>query len=434
MRSIHHQLLIGLLGGMFVCTLLAGVGTYLKVKEEAGELFDAQLRQVAASLPPGLAPPQQVPGLENPEDDIVVQSWDRHGKLLYRSSSTLSLPWFGAHGIRTVTALDDRWRVYGITQRDRLVQVAQAVSARDELAADLALRAVVPFLILIPAMALLIGVVVKSSLRPLHRIARSLRQRSPGALQPLETQSMPPEVTPMLEALNDLLGQLDRSITAQRAFVADAAHELRSPLTALKLQLQLAERAADKESQNTAFTKLHERVERAAHLIRQLLTLARQEALTAGQEMSDLDVGQIAELVVGDQAALADSKNIDLGLDLEGKLPKIRGSAGSLQIMLNNLVDNALRFTPPGGRVDIRLRPKEAGVLLEVIDTGPGIAEGERERVFDRFYRSAESTAGSGLGLAIVKNIVEQHHGHVTLRNNGVSGLTVAIAFPQMPS
>ena len=230
---------------------------------------------------------------------------------------------------------------------------------------------------------------------------------------------MPPEVTPMLEALNDLLGQLDRSITAQRAFVADAAHELRSPLTALKLQLQLAERAADKESQNTAFTKLHERVERAAHLIRQLLTLARQEALTAGQEMSDLDVGQIAELVVGDQAALADSKNIDLGLDLEGKLPKIRGSAGSLQIMLNNLVDNALRFTPPGGRVDIRLRPKEAGVLLEVIDTGPGIAEGERERVFDRFYR-AQPIPGDkspGLGLSLVRAVAAAHGGRASLRS-----------------
>lgn len=434
MRSIHHQLLIGLLGGMLVCTLLAGAGTYIKVKEEAGELFDAQLRQVAASLPLGLAPQQQVPGLENPEDDIVVQSWDRQGKLLYDSSSAISLPWFGAHGYGTVTALDNRWRVYGTVRGDRLVQVAQALTARDELAAGLALRAVVPFLILIPAMALLIGGVVKKSLRPLLRIAQGLRQRSPGALQPLETHSMPPEVTPMLEALNDLLARLDRSITAQRAFVADAAHELRSPLTALKLQLQLAERALDKEGRNTAFAKLHDRVERTAHLVQQLLELARQEALAAGQEMSNLEVRQIAALVVADKAALAESKNIDLGLDQEGTVPPIRGNADSLQIMLNNLVDNALRFTPPGGRVDIRLRPMDAGVLLEVIDTGPGIAECEHERVFDRFYRGTESTAGSGLGLAIVKSIVEQHHAHVALHRNGASGLVVAIVFPRVPS
>lgn len=433
MRSIHHQLLIGLLAGTVLCTLLAGAGTYVKVKEEAGELFDAQLRQIAMSLPSSLAPQQQMPGLENPEDDIVVESWDANGKLLYRSSPAFTLPWLGVDGYTTATALDDRWRVYGAIRRDRRVQVAQAMSAREELAAGLALRAIVPFLILIPVMALLIGIVVNNSLRQLHRIAQALRQRSPGALQPLDTRSMPPEVAPMLEALNDLLDRLDRSISAQRAFVADAAHELRSPLTALKLQLQLAERAPDAESRITAFAKLHDRVERTAHLVRQLLTLARQEALTTGQDMSELDVRQIAERVVADRAPLAESRSIDLGLDPEGAIPPIRGSADSLQIMLNNLVDNALRFTPPGGRVDIRLRRTETDVVLEVSDTGPGIAGSELERVFDRFYRGPESTAGSGLGLAIVKSIVEQHHAQVALHRNGESGLVVTVVFKGVP-
>jgi two-component system OmpR family sensor kinase len=431
MMTIRRKLLIGLLGGTLGCTLIAGIVMYLHVQDEANELFDYQLKQVAGSLPAQLSSHEKMPGTEDSEEDIVIQAWDRSGNLLYTSQPALSLPRSPEAGFRTVSALHDRWRVYGEMRHDRFVQVAQPTSVRQELAAGLALRSLLPFLILIPVLALLIYVVVGRSLLPLRRVAQAVGQRSPSALQPLSIDGQPPEIQPMIDALNDLLRQLEKALLTQRAFVADAAHELRSPLTALKLQLQLAERANTDEQRSAAFAKLHDRLDRSTHLVHQLLTLARHEPNQAAQHFQFIDLQKLAQQRVADQYMVAESKGIDLGVETGATPVLVKGNIDSLCVLLNNLIDNALRYTPAGGRIDVSVFVDNGRPVLQVSDNGPGIPEEERSRVFDRFYRRDESgTWGSGLGLSIVKNIADIHEAEIHLGDNAFGqGLTIALVF-----
>jgi two-component system OmpR family sensor kinase len=234
----------------------------------------------------------------------------------------------------------------------------------------------------------------------------------------------------MLHALNDLLDRLARALEAQRAFVADAAHELRTPLTALKLQLQLAERAEPGPAQAAAFARLHQRLDRAAHLVAQLLALARQEPALEESAREELDLARLAREVVTEHDALAESRSIDLGVEIESGA-HVRGQRDGLRALLGNLVDNALRYTPAGGRVDVIVGALEDRPALRVIDTGPGIPPEARERVFDRFHRGGEAGApGTGLGLAIVKRVAERHGATVRLLDGpGGHGLEARIRF-----
>ncbi|MGH9933451.1 MAG: ATP-binding protein [Pyrinomonadaceae bacterium] len=435
MRTIRQQLLMWLLGGMLASTLVAGAAMYVKLREEANELFDNQLKQVAGSLPTHVIPQLQPLGDEDSEDDIVVEVWDRSGVMIYVSRPALTLPRYPGSGFKTVSARDDRWRVYGEDRHDRFVQVAQPTSVRQELAAGLAIRSLLPFLALIPALVVLIAVVVGRSLRPLQRVAKAVGRRTPYALHPLPIEELPPELRPMLDALNDLLGRLDQALSAQRAFVADAAHELRTPLMALKLQLQLAERAKTDEQRNVALAKLHDRLDRATHLVHQLLTLARHEPQMEEQVWEAINLQQLAQQVVTDQTPLAESKGIDLGVEVNADSTIINGHADGLRIMLGNLVDNAIRYTPSNGRVDVIVLMQNGHPTLRVVDTGPGIPSEERSRVFDRFFRREGSgVSGSGLGLAIVKNIADYHAATIHLNDNpSGQGLVVTIVFGLNP-
>ncbi len=430
MRTIRQQLLLWLLGGMLACTLVAGLAMYLKVSEEVSELFDYQLSEIAASLPTHITAAQREPGEHDPEQDVVVQVWQREGAPVYASHPADALPRQPEEGFHTIRRGTTLWRVFGQTRRGQYVQVAQELSARDELVFGVAARSLLPFLALIPLLAILIGVVVGKSLAPLQRVARAVEQRSAAALQPLSTEGIPPEILPMLQALNDLLGRLEHSLEAQRAFVADAAHELRSPLAALKLQLQLAERAGPGPAQATAFARLHERLDRAAHLVEQLLALARQEPALEQRALEQVDLAQLARDVVAENDALAETRGIDLGVEVEAAA-SVRGERDGLRVMLGNLVANALRYTPRGGKVDVSVGTEAGCPVLGVTDSGPGIPAAERERVFDRFHRGEDAAApGTGLGLAIVKRVAERHGATVRLADGpGLRGLDVRVTF-----
>jgi len=434
MRPLRQQLLIWLLGGMLVSTLLAGAVLYLQVHEEANELFDYQLKQMADSLPAQLtlpAPPLWGPDPEE-DQDIVMQVWDRNGQPLYASNRALALPRYLPNGFHTVATKNERWRVYAVMRHDHIIQVAQPTSVRQELAAGLAARSLLPFAILIPALAALIWVVVGRGLAPLQRVANALAQRSPDAMQPLPDDHLPPEIRPLVQALNNLLARLDLALATQRAFVADAAHELRTPLAALKLQLQLAERADTPAARTAAIAKLHERLDRATHLVAQLLTLARQEPRMATRKFAAVNLAELARQVVADRSPLAERRNIDLGVAADAAEASTQGDADGLRILLGNLVDNAIRYTLQGGQVDVNVQRVNGQPVLSVLDNGPGIPIEERERVFDRFYRREGSgVTGSGLGLAIVQNIAEQHGAVVVLTDNPEgAGLRVEVRFP----
>ena len=290
----------------------------------------------------------------------------------------------------------------------------------------------VPLAFLLPFLGVLIWLTVGRGLRPLKRVAEAVSRRDAAALQPLADNDLPIEVRPLVGALNDLLARLKRALNTQKAFIADAAHELRTPLAAVKLQIQLAERATDEVQRRVAFTELNQGLDRASRLVQQLLALARQEPGVDAAAFKELDLLELARRVVGEQAPLAAQKGIDLGIT-RAEPATIIGDVEALRVMLENVLDNALRYTPERGRIDVSVHAAANEAVIETSDTGPGIPEAERTRVFDRFYRREGSgVSGSGLGLAIVKNIADRHNAEVRLASSADGhGLLVVIRLPK---
>ena len=429
MSSIRQRLLLYLLSGLLAAVLAAAASVYVKAREEANDLFDYHLKQMALSLPDAAF--GQVPGREDTElQGFVIQVWDRNGVKLYFSQPTSQLPQYAALGFSTVATPHGHWRVFSVAARHNVIQVAQPMSVRRELAAGMALRTVVPLLLLLPIIGVLIWITVGRGLQPLNQVASAVGKRSPSALQPLPEDHLPLEVKPLVRALNDLLARLGRALETQRAFIADAAHELRTPLTALQLQIQLAERAQGEAEREAAFARVKEGLKRSNHLVEQLLTLARQEPQAAERPFVPVDLLPLARQVVAEFALLAQQKSLDLGVS--GEQPAtVAGDPEALRVMLNNLVDNAVRYTPSGGRIDVTVGMEQSRPAISVTDSGPGIPPEERERVFDRFYRREGSgVAGSGLGLAIARNIAERHNARVSLdAPPGGRGLAVKVVF-----
>jgi two-component system OmpR family sensor kinase len=301
------------------------------------------------------------------------------------------------------------------------------VSLRNDRAVQMALRILVPILASIPLFAVLIWLVVGKELKPLEDIADAIRRRAPTSLEPIPARELPNEVQPLVTELNELLGRLREAIEAQRRFTADAAHELRSPLTALQLQIQLIERARSPEEVREALDALRAGAKRASRLVEQLLTMAQLEPDAAQEAAAEVELDRIAAAVVAELEPLAEAKGVALRL---GSIEptRITGHAPAIETLVRNLVDNALRYTPSGGRVTVEAR----NGMLEVSDTGPGIAPEERARVFDRFYRvPGTAVGGSGLGLSIVKRIADAHRAEISLGDAGEGkGLRVSVRFP----
>jgi len=432
MKSIRAQLLAGLLFGTVLCTSAAAFLVYRMADHEADEQSDLRLRQVAWALPLWLGDEVKVPKEADSDDAVLVQVWNGPSKQIYVSEPSQALPRLPTQGYRTIAAQGERWRVYAEQRSNYFVQIAQPISTRQRVAAHMALRIVPPLLLLLPALAAIIWVVVGKATGPLERMAQAVRGRSPSALQPLEVRGLPLELLPIVTSLNGLLQQIDSAMSAQRNFVADAAHELRSPLTALKLQLQLAERSTDEAQRAASFRKLHERLERSIHLVQQLLTLARHEQTRSPPVSLSVDLVTMARQVVADHSIYAESKAIDLGMVVASHTLVVRAHAEGLQVMLNNLVDNALRYTQLGGQVDVLVGVESGKPYLKVVDNGPGVPELERGRIFDRFYRpDGNAVWGCGLGMSIVKNVVDSHGAEIELTNNPCgTGLVVMVRLP----
>jgi len=434
-RTIRRQLLIYLLGGMFAATLIASFATYIEVRNETNELFDYQLQQIADALPNEIPAGLNLPVGKVEHEEIAVQVWNARGRLVFTSGPVADMPRFPHFGFHSVVFQGKGWRIFSEGNANRTIQISQPHAARDELAVGMAVRTLTPFMLLVPILALLIWLVVGRSLAPMHRLAHDLSQRSPDALDPLPDNAYPPELQPILTELNRLLERLARAFATQRAFVADAAHELRTPLAALKLQLQLVEREHDRAQVTAGFGKLHERLNRATHLVQQLLTLARHEHNARPPSHLPIDLRELAAHTVSDHASQAENKGVDLGVvagTATSPAPLVMGDESSLRIMLGNLVDNATRYTHVGGCVDVSVTVAEDGSpLLRVADNGPGIPEEDRQRVFDRFYRrEGTGESGSGLGLFIARTIADQHGAIISLgRTTARGGLTVTVRF-----
>ena len=439
MRSIRRWLLGWLICGLAAASGIAALGIFHTAREEASELFDYELRTVALSLPSTVEAAEtaeredaQVGGIS--DDRILIEVWDKAGTLVYHSRQS-AVPERLPAGIRTVELGEAHWRVFGVQQPDRFVQVAQPVSVREALALRLALHTLWPLGVFMPVTIALVLLVVAWGLAPIGALSRSLATRSLDSLEPLRPSGrVPVEIRPLVEALNDLLARLNLASQGQRTFIADAAHELRSPLAALKLQLQAASKNGTLKDDGQTLERIDTRLNRMIRLVQQLLTLAREDAQPA-IEGTFVSLRRIGEQAVSDFSLLADEKQIDLGLEFRQPVTpedacNVLADPHGLGVLLNNLIDNAIRYTPHGGKVDVVLTRTSGRLGLEVVDNGPGIPEEELERVLDRFYRGEHTKGtGSGLGLAIASRIAQRQQLTLSLCNNvNAGGLSVSVS------
>ena len=433
MHSIRRQLLVWLLALVIVGVGFAGWLIYRQALAEANELFDYQLEQIAAALPS--EPFSSVLQSRSDSDEgVVIQIWNRNGVLMYYSHPRVPLAPHAELGFSTEATARGEWRVYSAIVGDNVVQLAQPLSIRNRLAAGVAWRTLWPLVLLLPLLGMAIWIIVGRGLMPLQRVTRALDTRHPEALEHLPDNRLPEEVVPVVRALNALLDRLATALDTQKAFVADAAHELRTPLAAVQIQSQLVARAKDDASRKEALDDLQAGITRATRLAEQLLALARSEP--DGKNATALvDLHALLDECVGASVLVAQQRGVDLGIEAS-EAATVMGDQNALRVMFNNLIDNATKYTPDGGRVDVCLRVAEGDPVVEISDNGPGIPAEERERVFDRFYRVGASAdrartdvAGSGLGLAIVRRIAEQHGAKVALAESKSGGLLVSVRF-----
>ena len=361
-----------------------------------------------------------------------MQIWGQDGTPLFRSRHS-ELPPRAVLGFSDVDAGGKQLRVYSLQTALQTVQIAQDLGARSARAEALALRAVLPFLALTPLLMLAVWWVINRALAPIERARQQVARRAANDLSPLADAGLPSEVRPLVDELNALFGRVQTAFDAQRNFVADAAHELRSPLTVLKLQAQ-ALRGQDSRSAHHAqdITRLNQGIDRAIRGVEQLLVLAREDAGST-QPTALVSLAALLQRTVADVLPQALHKQIDLGLaDTSAQLPEcpVTGQADALQTLLRNLLDNAIKYSPAGSQVDVSLAQDGSHCVLSVEDSGPGIPPADQARVFDRFYRANTATAevGSGVGLAIVKVIAERHGASVTLGTSArLGGLRVDV-------
>jgi len=295
----------------------------------------------------------------------------------------------------------------------------------------LAARAMLPMALIAPLLMLILWWVIRRSLAPLERTRQQIAVRAVNDLSPLPDNGLPDEVRPLVQEINLLFGRLDIAFDAQKAFVSNAAHELRSPLTALKLQAQALVRTGDEASRALAAARLNQGIERAIRLMNQLLALARQEADgTTGMATQRLNLQDLVQQAVADLLPLAQERPVDLGVLVSSPV-WVRGDADALLILLRNLLENAIKYTPPNGQIDVSVHTRNDSACLTVEDSGPGIAPADRAHVFDRFFRTTQANAsGSGLGLAIAQAIAERHHARLALdQSTRLGGLKVELLF-----
>ncbi|WP_407711999.1 ATP-binding protein [Burkholderia cenocepacia] len=441
--SLRRRLLTWLLPAACVIGLVASAGTYWGALRELDDLLDDQMRSMSKQIVVGpngeLSFSNHAKGKHGFEasdpDAVLLQVW-RNGTLVYSTDRDSKLPPPTQQGIASVDVGGQPWRTYVTERGGTTIRLAQARHARWEAIAGIAVHLLWPVFSMLPLLALGLWFGIGAGLRPLRAIASGLKRRNANNLEPVDVASMPNEVRPLAEAINDLLARLDRSFTLQRHFIADAAHELRTPIMGLSIQSQLLRRAATAEEREHILAQIHAGTTRLGHLAEQLLTLARLEpdAQAVVSASAPVDLAALCRSVVSDRARVADAHRIDLGAIVDVPV-MAAGNADTLRVLLNNLVDNAIRYAGEGARVDVSARVDGTTPVLEVADDGPGIPEAERADVWERFYRGegaqAATSSGSGLGLSIVKRIAEQHRATVSLgTTRGGRGLTVTVRFP----
>jgi len=432
--SIRKRLLWTMLSTLLVLAVGASSVTYLRARSDVNKLFDYEMEQMVYALAMHIASHPEL--TEEPllriEHDFVTQVWSKGGKLLFSSKP----------GTGPVAVLENGfsdfggstgWRTFTTGGGNYVLQAAHPQTLRRKLATDIALNAMLPILAIVPIGGALIWLLLGYGLAPLRSIAREVESRDPKVLLPLSLSGRPSEIMPLVYSLNDLLGRLDRALKVEREFIADASHELRSPVTALQLQLELLESTLEESGRAELIADIRQGVSRISRLIEQILTLARLDPDYGAQT----ETIRLQEFITGIYEELqpqAAAKSIRFTLNADSPA-SISGDATSLRALLRNLVDNAIRYTPVNGAITIELSTSDKGAEITISDTGPGMSEDVRHKAFARFYRgdNVPETSGTGLGLAIAHRAAERLGARLTLEDGRTgSGLTAVVGFPAL--
>ena len=437
-RSLQGRLLVLVLGTVVTVWLAAGVGTWFDASHELDELLDGHLAQAAALLVV-----QQVsevgdddhgvdaPTLHRYAPKVAFQVW-HEGRLSMRSSNAPAQPMVPAgqplkRGFATVQIAGTAWRVFVTegAERDVRVYVGEQLAARAAILWALLRATLMPMAVALPLLALAAWWAVRRGVAPMRKLGRALAGRDPRTLQTVEVAGAPSEMVPMLDALNSLFGRIGSLMESERRFTADAAHELRTPIAAIRTHAQVALAEADDHLRRHALQSMLEGCDRAARLVDQLLTLSRLEAGLAPARAS-LDLSALARSVAAEVAPLALEKQQSLELQA-AQACSVLAEETLMRVLLRNLLDNAVRYSPPQARVRVQVRREEGGIVLCVEDSGPGLADADAQRLGERFFRVLGSgQSGSGLGWSIVRRIAAAHGASVRVgRSAELGGLAV---------
>lgn len=436
--SLKQRLLALLLTAVALTWLVAAAFTYHDAREEFDEVLDGHLAQAAALLVAQAShdldelETEHAPLLHKYSRRVAFQIWEKGQTLRLHSANAPQQPLSDKEsGFSNSTIDGQHWRIFSTWDEsgEFLIHVAERSDVRDKLAQDIAGNLLQPLLYSLPLLAILLWVAVARGLKPLVSLTREVERRAPENLAALDATAAPREVMPLIERLNRLFSRIAASMQKERRFTADAAHELRTPVAAIKAQAQVARAATTEAERNHALDNAILGCDRAAHLIEQLLTLARVDTLDSSVSAA-CPLRNIAAEAIALLAPAALEKGVQLELLGENEAT-VHGNPELLRVLLRNLLDNAIRHSPPGTLVQVNITPEPGATVLSVSDNGPGIPEDERNKVLERFYRPLGTQAsGSGLGLSIVKRIAEVHDAELQMQPmSGDQGLQVTVKF-----
>ena len=480
MGSIRSRTLLLVLLLLTLATSLLTYKSYRDAQHEIEELFDARLAQSARLLEgllhgsepestrqamqmalnqaAGSISEDDARGGHPYESKLSFQVFDQSGKVQLESaqapqealsrlmsqlagsgsgdktgSTTLPLLATQMPGFHDLQLGTYDWRLFMLHEPRKgfWILVGERDDVRGELVQKIVLRSLMSEMLGLPLIGLLVWFAVGVGLKPLGKMAELLKQRDPDSLTPLTLAPLPAELEPMTAALNRLLLQVNQLLLREKRFIADAAHELRTPLAVLRIHTQNALQAPDAEDRAAALDQLELAVQRATRVVAQLLTMARLEPKAIQMAMTDIDLARLLrnELAELTPLALARQQELMFELDETGDY-QLRADAPSLATLLQNLVSNAVQHTPAGGQVRVSLHAEPQSLCLWVEDNGPGVPEDQRQKLFERFYRQGAGQ-GAGLGLSIVQRIVELHNGEIQLADSAAGGLRVSVVLPR---
>ena len=435
MKSLREHLLLWLLPVFLAAAIIATVWTYYMFGNMVTMFMDHQMSALADSHavetigPPNLRP---LPGQHIEKGALIVQIWDEQGGLLTSSYPSLAVPLQTTDGFSDVKVGSQRWRVYTMHGAGRTVQSIQNLEFRAMVINKQAFTTGLPIALLMPISAWILWFGACRAMGKLEALARAVSAQDENTLRELPTQGVPSEISPFVIAVNRLLTRLRDAFASQRRFVQDAAHELRTPITAMTLQLENLKACPMDAETAVQVSQFEAGLKRTKRLIEQLLRLARQEAPQKADAASNVDLAPFLQELISDLMPCADHRDIDIGLSVDINA-NVRANPHELRSLLHNLLDNACRYTPEHGVVDVRLFADSGKVVVEIVDSGPGIPPDLLPRVYDRFFRiEGSDTEGSGLGLAIAKHAAERNRIDLHLDNRiERSGLVARVTFAE---